>query len=133
MMTAALFVGGVVTAIATDQKLVDYILRFFNPSLSVLALGLETTWAHFEISNNKQTKEKLINGIWESVKKDPGTLTLEECRQLQDYIFLLRSLDPLVPNWWYRILRRGYDRDMREAIEEFKREVTSGSRKGNGL
>ncbi len=133
IMTAVLFAGGVMAAVATDQKLVDYILRFLNPSLSVLALGLETAWAHFEISNNKQTKEKLINGIWERVKKDPGSLTLEECRQLQDCIFLLRSLDPLVPNWWYRIRRRGYDGDMREAIEDFKGDVTSGSRNGKDL
>lgn len=122
LMTGLFFLGGVVTSVTTDQKMLDYILRIFSPSLALIVLGVETAWANYDMGSSKEKKEKMVNGMLEKVTKEPGSLTVEDCRRLQDYIFSLRSTDTVVPNWWYGIFRKSYDPEMRQAVEEFKKE-----------
>ena len=123
IVTAAIFVAGIVAAVITDQKLVDYLLKFLIPSSAILVAGIETFRDHLEIATKKQEKEQEVNRLWEQTKQRPESLTLDQCRQLQDYIFSLRSRQPLVSDWWYKMLRGRYERDMRQAADEFSSET----------
>jgi len=129
IITGLFLVAGIVIAVATDQKMLDYILKFFVPSLSVFVLGAEASKAHLDVAKSKQQKEKEINAMMELSKKQPGSVTTQECRQLQDYIFSLRCKDALVPNWWYRKLRWRYEMDMQKAAEEIGNEASTSSEK----
>jgi hypothetical protein len=123
IVTTAIFVVGIVVAVVTDQKLVDYLLKFLIPSLAILVAGIETFREHLEISYKKQGKEQEVNQLLEQTEQCPESLTLGQCRQLQDYIFCLRSQQPLVPDWYYKIRRERYERDMQQAAEEFSSEM----------
>ena len=119
--TIFLFSLGVALAIITDLSLLDYLLALLIPSLSALLNSAEIARAHFDIADEKERIEKKVLAIWESALNNPSFVTREQCRDIQDCIYILRSKKPLVPDWWYKRLRDRYQIDMQSVVEELKR------------
>ena len=123
VLTAVYFIFTIVFVIATKQTLLDYILGLFLPSLSAFLQGIEVAKAHFTTAKEQEDKEKESSSLWESGLENPDSVSQEDCRKIQDWIYLRRSTGPLVPDWWYKWLRDKYDIDMRLVVEELKAKV----------
>jgi hypothetical protein len=54
-----------------------------------------------------------------------GSASGQDLREIQDQIFRLRREAPQVPEWFYRIIRPGYEEDMRHAVNELVTESAS--------
>lgn len=123
MLTALLFGFGIVFAVVTDQTLLNYLLAIFMPSLSALLKGIEVSKSHFEIATEKEKMERKISAIWEAGLRNPNSVSQEQCRDIQDFIYILRSKGPLVPDQWYNWLQKSYQVDMESAVANLKSEA----------
>ena len=95
----------------------------FIPSLSAYLQGFEVTKSHFQIASEKEQFEKKISEIWEVGIENPAHISPEQCRTIQDSIFISRKNGPLVPDWWYNLLRNKYQIDMVSVVQEFKKKA----------
>ena len=127
-LTFILFIFTIGFAIVTKQTLINYILGFFLPSSSAFLQGIEAAKAHFTTAKAKKNKEKEISAIWESGLMNPNLVSQEQCRRIQDCIFLLRSKGPLIPDWWYKLFRTKYEVDMQSVVAELKIKAESRGR-----
>ncbi len=115
VLTSICFGSGVALAATTGQTVNDYILGVFLPSLLAYLHGIEVSKSHFRTANEKEDLGAEATALWESGLKALGALSEQQCRRIQDRIFLLRKTGPLVPDKWYDWLRSRYDVDMRLA------------------
>jgi len=120
ILTALLFGLGIALAISTNLTLLDYLLALLIPSLAALLNGVEVAKAHFKIAEEKERIEKKISAFWRSGLNNPSSITREQCRDVQDCIYTLRSKRPLVPDRWYAWLRDRYQIDMQSAVAQLK-------------
>jgi len=120
ILTTLLFGLGIVLAVATNLTLLDYLLALLIPSLAALLKGIEVARAHFKTAAEKERIEIEISVLWETGLKDPTSVSKEQCRRIQDCIYVLRSKGPLVPDQWYTWLRDRYQVDMQSAVAELK-------------
>lgn len=51
---------------------------------------------------------------------EPDAVTRDQCRQIQDRIFSLRKDGPLVPDRWYKWLKKNYQADMDATAVELR-------------
>ena len=122
-ITVFLFIFGIGLALITKQTLFDYFLALFLPSLSALLKGVEITRKHIMIANEKLNLEKRMLTTWSTFINNQDAVTKEQCRQIQDGIFILRSQGPLVPDKWYEWLKNKYQVDMESAILDLVNEA----------
>ena len=120
ILTVFLFGLGIALAILTNMTVLDYLLALLVPSLPALLNGIEVAKAHFNIAEEKERIEKRVSAFWRSGLSDPSSVTREQCRDVQDCIYILRNKRPLVPDRWYDWLRDRYQIDMRSAVAELK-------------
>jgi len=120
ILTVFLFSSGIILAVATNLALLDYLLALLIPSLAALLNGVEAAKEHFKIAEEKERVEKVVSALWKSGLEKPSSISIEECRNVQDCIFALRSKRPLVPDRCYAWLRDRYQIDMQSAVAELK-------------
>lgn len=123
LATLALFSLGIILAVVTNQTVVDYILALFLPALAAILKGIEISRDHFKIAAEKEKVEKELSALWERGLKNPGLISEDHCRRIQDYIYVLRSQGPLVPDQWYAWLRDKYRIDMQLTVKEMGRQA----------
>jgi len=110
-------------SIITQQMAAEYIFGLLLPSLPIILQGIETSTVHFKTADKKISMEGKISNIWDAGLQDLSFVTKENCRQIQDFIYRLRKEGPLVPDWWYNVLRDKYEIDMRSVIKELKGKI----------
>lgn len=120
LLVTFIFGLGLLLAVLTNLTLLDYLLALLIPSLAALLNGVEVTRAHLRVATDKETIEKEIAALWKAGLKDPASVSIEQCRSIQDCIYVLRSKGPLVPDQWYSWLRSKYQIDMESAVAELK-------------
>lgn len=123
LLTIILFSFGIAFAVVTNQTLLNYLLALFLPSLSALLKGIEVSKNHFEIASEKEKTEKQISAVWETGLNNPNSVSQEHCRDIQDFVYILRSKGPLVPDQWYNWLQKSYQVDMEAAVAKLKYEA----------
>lgn len=117
-LTILIFLCGVMVAVATNSTLLSYLLALLFPSLAALLSGIEIAKTQFSIAEEKFELEKVVSTAWNNGLKDPGTVSLDLCRDIQDSIYGLRNKRHLVPEKLYTWLQDKYEIDMRSAVEE---------------
>jgi hypothetical protein len=123
----ALFATGVGVALVNTLSVLEYILAIFVPSSSAYVTGIELVRKHLDVANEKLSIEDYVQHRWETALADPGTLSVAECRHIQDRIYGLRKTGPLVPDKWYTWLRDHYEVDMRTAVADMKKQADKAS------
>jgi len=71
-------------------------------------------------AEEKERIEKKVSAFWRAGLNNPSSVTREQCRDIQDCIYTLRSKRPLVPDRWHDWLRDRYQIDMQSAVAELK-------------
>ena len=110
-------------SIITQQMAVEYVFGLLLPSLPIILQGIEITTTHFKTADKKKSMEVKISHLWDIALQNLSFVTKEKCRQIQDFIYRLRSEGPLVPDWWYNLLRDKYEIDMCSVIKELKARI----------
>ena len=116
------FVFTIVWSSVLDLRLADYLIGLFIPALSGYFIGIDEATEHYKAYIKREKLEKKINKLSETALSNIKLLKVEELRQVQDCIFEFRK-GPLVPDWFYWIFRDSYGKDIKSALNSFKRKL----------
>ena len=119
-LTLLLVVAAIVVVWFANPSFRDTMLAIVVPMLPALNQGRRLATAHFSSASEKDRIRAEVASLLSEAKKSPHTITAEQCRIVQNRIFDLRSRGPLVPDWWYKRLRDGYEIDMRLTVAELR-------------
>jgi hypothetical protein len=112
-MAVAWAIFGIILALVHGASLADYLTTLALPSLPAVLDASELSKKHLEASARRQLLEDETNKLF-----DQEDVSHEALREVQDQLFDLRRDAPLVAGWFYRILSKSYETDMRYAAEE---------------
>jgi hypothetical protein len=104
------FVVGLIVAGADSASLTAYLVTILLPSLPAFLDTLELSRSHAAASGARRIVEDQTNRFL-----DNGDATYSDLREIQDQMFNLRRDAPLVPQWFYDLIRPGYEDDMQFA------------------
>jgi hypothetical protein len=109
---AGWFVITAVIALFDQAPLSQYLTTIALPSLPALLDAVEISSQHRKAATSRQLLESQVDKLLEK-----GTATDKQLREIQDQLFVLRRDAPLVPEWFYHIIRSNYESDMRYAAQ----------------
>jgi hypothetical protein len=101
----AWFLVGLVVALARDLSLADYLIKIFLPSAPAFLDSLDLARLHWHHATARQQIEHKIDDLWQAHTSQPGSLTVTDCREIQDSAYLLRRDGPRVPGTFYKLRR----------------------------
>lgn len=100
---AAWFAVGLTIALVLDLSLADYLIKIFLPSAPAFLDTVELARLHWQHANARQQTENKIDDLWQAYTTRPETLTINDCREVQDAAYLLRRDGPRVPHLYYKL------------------------------
>jgi hypothetical protein len=112
---------GVVAALSDSASLADYLIIILLPSLPAFLDSVELARDHRDASIRREVLEIHLDTLLRS-----GASTAKDLREVQDELFRLRAGGPLVPEWFYKVIRGGYEKDMRYAAYRAAQAVVDG-------
>ncbi len=123
-LTAGYLLFGLVIGISRRERLLEYMVAILVPALPALLEAIDTYKRYTESAQEKVELLARIEDLLQD-KRNPTRLaqTIDECRRIQDAIYILRSTRPLVPDWWYELWRKKFDIDARAAVQDLKRRI----------
>jgi hypothetical protein len=120
-VAAAWVIIGVAVAVADEATLAQYLTTIALPSLPAVLDAAEMSRRHGEAADRRQALEKQTDELLGSGADEHAL------REVQDQLFTLRRDEPLVPEWFYRLLRTNYEEDMRYAAERAADTIKQGN------
>jgi hypothetical protein len=117
-ITVVFLITTIVFAFYTNQTLINYILGILVPSSAAIIQGSEVSKTHYEIGKEKQDKERVISDIFEEARFELKSVDIILCRSIQDFIYTTRVNSPLIPDWYYNLYQKQFERDMRAAVAD---------------
>jgi SMODS-associating 4TM effector domain len=112
---------GVIVAVADGATLAAYLVTIALPSLPALLDATEFARAHSSDADKRQLLEDKSNDLL-----GDGSATKQDLREIQDQLFNLRRNAPLVPGWFYKLVRPKFEEDMRYAARRTAEGGSSG-------
>lgn len=103
-------VVGIIMAVGAGSTLAAYLVAIAMPSLPALLDAFDMSRGHWRAANARQLLEDVIDS-----HLTEGTGSSSALREIQDQLFSLRREAPLVPEWYYKIIKPGFETDMRYA------------------
>ncbi|MGH9137910.1 MAG: S-4TM family putative pore-forming effector [Acidimicrobiales bacterium] len=133
----AVVAGVVAVGVIGGMSLTDWLVTFALPSLPASLDASEIAEAHRRMADRKAaTEDELIQPLWNGELSEPGALTAEDCRRVQDESFRLRSLGLQVPDWFFWRRRERSEANMHEAAalrrEQHKTATASATSRPDG-
>ena len=120
-ITTGYFLLGALIGIVRQESLVAYLVAILVPALPALLEAIDTYRRHTE---SAREKAELLAHVDDLIKDKIDSLRLvEECRNIQNSIYVMRSTRPLVPDWWYELWRKKFDIDAREGVQALKKRM----------
>jgi len=104
---------GIVLALIHHASLAEYLTTIALPSLPAVLDATDLSKNHFKASTRLQEIEDASNALFDS-----SSVVADDLREIQDLIFDFRREAPPVAGWFYRVLAKKYEADMRYAAGE---------------
>lgn len=123
LLTTAAVLGGMVVAILRERSALEYVLIVLLPSLSAYVHGINTVLEHLRAARAKESARTLLREMWTDGLGRAGAVGESRLRQLQDRIFVLRSTQPPVPDWFYRRYRDEMHDESSDAADRMRKEA----------
>lgn len=101
---------GIIMAVGIGSSLATYLVAIAMPSLPALLDALDMSRGHWRAADARQLLEDTIDS-----HMTEGGAPRNALREIQDQLFVLRREAPLVPEWYYKIIKPGFETDMRYA------------------
>jgi hypothetical protein len=105
---------GIGFAVGESASLVEYLTIIALPSLPALLDWAELAEGHLEAGGKRDDLGEQIAGLIRGGGAHP-----EDLREIQDQLFELRRSAQLVPDWFYKLLRSSFERDMQGAAADY--------------
>lgn len=111
-------VAVIAVGVAGGMSLTDWLITFALPSLPAVLDSSEIADAHRRMADRKaKNEDELLQPLWSAELAAPGTLSVEDCRRVQDESFRLRSRGLQVPDWFFWRRRERSEANMHDAAE----------------
>jgi hypothetical protein len=117
---AGIILADAAIALFLHLSFAGFLLSLLIPTAPALQQLGETYLAHRESAGEKEELAHRIEDLWEVALREPEAVTRDQCRQIQDRIYSLRKDGPLVPDRWYKWLKKSYQADMDATAEELR-------------
>lgn len=104
---------GIVIAILHVASLAEYLTTIALPSLPALLDATELAKKHLQAAAKRQVLEDETNRLFNVNSTEEGPL-----RGVQDQLFNLRRDAPIVAGWFYWLVSKSYEVDMKYAAEQ---------------
>lgn len=128
LLLAAAVVWGVLgaaVALIHGASLSEYLVTIALPSLPAMLDASEFSKEHSAAAQSRQILEDQADQL---LRTDAGSHL--ELREIQDQLFGLRRQAPLVPEWFYNIIRPKYEENMQYAADRASDPTGSNGSKG---
>jgi len=122
-----IFSGLTVTALA-GLSLVDGLIAVLVPLLSPARELIEGIRANYESSDTKAKAESKVLRLWQRGMEDPGAVTAEDCRSVQDRILQIRQSNAHIPDWLDNMRRDRNESVMHQSAQHLKEEAVHHGR-----
>lgn len=109
------FIAVVTIGFVLRMQLSTWLIVFVLPGLPALLDGIELSQSHAEQSARKREVETSITDAWNQELASPGSLTSEQCRQIQDAVLRIRLEPVQIPEWYYNRHRSSDEEAMQSA------------------
>jgi hypothetical protein len=119
----AWFIVGIIVAVADGAALSTYLVTILLPSMPAFLDASELSRAHSSAARDRELIREQTDALIEN-----GTAETHEIREIQDQLFRLRREAPQVPDWFYQVIRTGYEEDMKYAVDELIKRLDAGNR-----
>jgi SMODS-associating 4TM effector domain len=103
---------GIIIAIADGASLGAYLVTIALPSLPAFLDASEVSRGHAVAANHRQLLEDHLDELLRDGRGDR-----QDMREVQDQLFNLRREAPLVPQWFYNVIRPRYEDEMQFAAK----------------
>jgi hypothetical protein len=112
---------GIVIAVIHHATLGEYLVTIALPSLPALLDASELSRGHAAAANRRQLLEDQTNALMRD-----ASASGQQLREVQDQLFNLRVGAPLVPEWFYNLIRPKYEEDMRYSADRVANHDSDG-------
>lgn len=116
VIVGAIFVVGAVVGLLARESFAEYLLGLCLPSLPAVLEGVDIYRSHSEYATKKDDLKEQVMLLWDGALTKGQPVTQEQCRELQDAIFVSRSTGPLVLDRLYQHFRRADDMAMHDTV-----------------
>ena len=113
----------VLFGIYAKQDLNKYLFTMIFPALPAISQTIRAWRGHTKNAHEKQELEGIVANLWQKGIENPSTITVTQCRSLQDRIYNLRKEGPMVPDKWYISLRKKFEEDMHSSAAQLREEA----------
>jgi hypothetical protein len=113
---------GIIVAVGDGASLGAYLVTILLPSMPAFLDASELSRAHSSAARDRELIREQMDALLED-----GTAETQELREIQDQLFRLRREAPQVPDWFYQLIRPGYEEDMKYAVDELIKRLDGGT------
>jgi hypothetical protein len=109
------FIAGLVMATAAHVTVAEYLVKVFLPSQPAFLDTIDLSRGHYHQAQAKEAVEQATTDLWNRGVQHPGSVSEQDCRDVQDQAYALRRNGTQIPQLIYRIRRRQDEAAMRAA------------------
>lgn len=120
--TASWGAMGIAMSVAQSATLGQYLTTIALPSLPAMLDAVEMAGRHRRASDSRQRLENRCRELLD----EPSTVDRGHLREIQDQLYDLRAEAPLVPEWFYKLVRGRYESSMQYAATQVAMEARRG-------
>jgi hypothetical protein len=111
----AWFFAGLIMTAAAHVTLTGYLVKVFLPSQPAFLDTIDLFRGHLKQSQAKETLERKTTDLWNDGVANPGSVSEQDCREVQDQTYALRRRGIQIPQLIYRLRRKQDEEAMRAA------------------
>jgi hypothetical protein len=111
----AWFVAGLAMTAAAHVTLTGYLVKVFLPSQPAFLDTIDLFRGHLKQSQAKEALELKTTDLWNYGVANPGLVSEQDCREVQDQTYMLRRRGVQIPQLIYRLRRKQDEAAMRAA------------------
>lgn len=125
----AWFVAGLAMTAAAHVTLTGYLVKVFLPSQAAFLDTIDLFRGHLKQSQAKEALELKTTDLWNNGVANPGSVSEQDCREVQDQTYALRRRGIQIPQLIYRLRRKQDEAAMRAAAARLTKALpnTSGT------
>jgi hypothetical protein len=123
----AWFIAGLVMASVAHASLTGYLVTVFLPSQPAFLDTVDLFRGHFRLAKAKEALENQTTVMWNKGVHSPGSVTEQDCREVQDQAYRLRRSGMQVPQLVYQLRRKQDEAAMRAAAARLRKALPRDS------
>lgn len=108
----------------TDMSMLDTLLRLIAPSVPAIQIASAAALDHRRVADQRERATRIVEDELRTASGGPKTTPAAIVRQVQDIIWLTRTRQARVPQWFYMRSRAQYTEDFRSLSDSFRKSLS---------